>query len=76
MDSNVSRNNSDAGIWIAIGLALGMGICIVFILHNISISIQMKNQQTQPQTAETGVKYVYDEQNRLQSIIPVTLKPL
>lgn len=69
-------NSSNAGVWIAIGLALGIGLTIVFMLHNISMSIQMKNQQTPPQTAETAVKYVYDDQNRLQSIIPVTLKPV
>jgi len=66
--------SDDAGKWIAMGLALGLGIAIIFMLHNISLSIQMQKQPA-PQEAETGgVQYLYDDNNRLVSIMPIPVK--
>jgi len=53
------------------GIAIGIGIAVVFMLHDISINMRMKNQAP----SEPTVNYVYDDQNRLTSIVPIVLKP-
>ena len=59
---------------LALGLALGLGIAIVIILNNIANS--MKTQTP----VESGMIYSYDDENRLQAIVPVNnnvrLKPI
>ena len=57
---------------LAMGIALGIGIAVVFMLHDISINMRLKTQSP----AEPTVNYVYDEQNRLKSIVPVVLNPM
>ena len=73
MESESSSPNTN---YLAIGLALGLGICVLFLLHNISMNIRLQNSQpTTTSQANIGVKYGYDENGRLISIMPVTLRP-
>lgn len=60
----------DSAKMLAIGIGIGLGIAALFILHDISVNMRLKSLTAQPK--EPAVNYVYDDQNRLTSIIPVT----